>query len=107
MGFWGFGVKDQSTVVYNIILHVVFLKLALELEHVHFLTSILILFTIGLNYMLIQLFSSKDMSDTVDPDLLGLVDHSVLNFKAFCLMIGICMFVVFFELMLKKCMQIA
>ena len=101
------GVKDQSTVVYNIILHVVFLKLALELEHVHFLTSILILFTIGLNYMLIQLFSSKDMSDTLDPDLLGLVNHSVLNFKAFCLMIGICMFVVFFELMLKKCMQIA
>ena len=99
------GLKDQSTVVYNIILHVVFLKLALELEHVHFLTVILILFTVGLNYILIHFFSDKEMSDTVDPNLLGLVDHSVLNFKAFCLMIGLCMFVVFIELMLKKCIQ--
>ncbi len=65
------GLKDQSTLAFNIILHVIFLKLNLEVSRMACPAGLTILLTIVGNYTLILIFSSPAVGRLLDPNLIG------------------------------------
>ena len=97
------GLKDQSTVAFNIIIHVVFIKLAMELDNVGAFSVALILLTIAFNYLMISAFSWEFPGGAIDAGLVGLGTRSVYNPIAFILLINICGLVIFIEMMIKYC----
>ena len=57
----------------------------------------LILFTIGLNYILIVVASLEKVGNVLDPDLVGAGERSVLNLDSFVLLLGVCSIILFLE----------
>ena len=97
------GLKDQSTVAFNIIIHVVFLKLAMELDNLSAFAIALILLTIGLNYTIISVVSFEAIGKLVDENMVGLGSRSVYNPVAAILLLNICGLVIFIEIMISYC----
>lgn len=91
------GQKDISTVVFNIVLHVIFLKLFFELEKVSFVAIVVILLTIAISYMSVAIFSSPAIGKMFDPDLVGIGKRSVFQLLPFLSLIGSCLMVMFIE----------
>lgn len=83
--------------IFNIVLHVIFLKLISELESISVFAIILILFTIGLNYILIVVTSLEKVGNFLDPDLVDVGQKSVLNLNSFVLLLGVSSLLLFFE----------
>ena len=63
------GLKDQSTLAFNIVLHVIFMKLGFELNSLSLCSSNLIVSTIVFNYVLISLFSGQSIGSMVEDEL--------------------------------------
>jgi len=84
-------------VIFNTVLHVVFLKLNFEIKKTSALALLLILSTIAINYALILVFSLEPVGNLLDPDLVGVSARSVFNLSAFVLTIGVCCIVLFIE----------
>ena len=97
------GQKDISTVVFNIVLHTIFLKLAFELEHMARAASLFIVVTIGLSYIIIALAESPGIALAFDTDLIGIGRRSVLSLDGFLLLVGICAIVLFLEYAIMYC----
>lgn len=91
------GFKDQSTVAFNIILHVIFLKLSFELDSMNTFAFNLIWLTILFNYLLISIVSSTTIGDMLDPDLVGVGARSIFNLDSLILVIGVCFLTVTFR----------
>ena len=95
--------KDQSTVAFNIIIHVVFIKLVMELDNMSALSVALILLTIAFNYCMISAFSWEFPGGALDAGLVGLGSRSVYNPIAWILLINVCGMVIVIEIMIKYC----
>ena len=96
------GLTDQSTVIFIIVLCVIFIKLDLELASTHVITVVVELATIAIAYGLIIVMSLESVCKMLDPDLCGLDTRSVINMNAFLLTMGLCCIIIFFEILLKK-----
>ena len=81
-------------------LHVIFIKLNFEVERASIAASALILFTIAINYVLIEVMSMESIGKMLDPDLSGVATRSVFNLSAFFITIGVCGTIVMIEYML-------
>ena len=73
------GLKDQSTVIFNTIMHVIFIKLILELERVNMFVGFLMMLTIIINYIIVLVMSKESVSAMLDPYLFGLSSRSVID----------------------------
>ena len=91
------GQKDVSTVVFNIVLHVIFIKLGFELERVSIFALLVIVSTIILSYIIIALCSSPSIARMLDIDLIGIGARSVLTTSGFLLVCGVSSMVLFLE----------
>ena len=97
------GLKDQSTVAFNIIIHVVFIKLVMELDNYSAFAIALILLTIAFNYCMISIVSWEFPGGALDTALVGLGTRSVYNPIAAILLIYICGMVICIELVIQYC----
>jgi len=79
---------------------VIFIKLNFEVERASLAASLLIIATIGINYILIELMSVESIGKMLDPDLPGVATRSIFNFSAFAMTIGVCGTIVMIEYML-------
>ena len=91
------GQKDASTVVFNIVLHTIFIKLSFELERVSRAALLFIVATIAISYIIITLFSLGSIAPLLHLDLLGISARSVLTLNGFLLLGGICAVILFLE----------
>ena len=90
------GVKDQSTLAFNIVLLVIFVKLGFELENLTLCATNLIAVTIVFNFVLLAMLSGN-FGTLLDPDLPGVSTRSVFNVNAFVLLLGTCLLILFIE----------
>lgn len=91
------GVKDQSTLAFNIVLLVIFVKLGFELENLTLCATNLIAVTIVFNFVLLAMLSGNSFGTLLDPDLAGVSTRSVFNLNAFVLLLGTCLLILFIE----------
>ena len=66
------GQKDISTIIFNIVLHTIFLKLGFELERMSRAATLFIVITISFSYIVIAVAGSSGIALIIDPDLLGI-----------------------------------
>ena len=82
---------------FNIVLHVIFVKLSFELSRVATPAGLLIVFTIAVNYFITMLFSLGSLGNMLDPDLAGVGTRSVFNLNSFLLLVGVVGMISFME----------
>ena len=78
----------------------IFIKLNFEVERSSLVANVLIMFTIAINYVLIEVMSMESIGKMLDPDLSGVATRSVFNLSAFFMTIGVCGTIVMIEYML-------
>lgn len=93
--------KDTSTVVFNIVLHVIFVKLSIELERVPIAAVIVILLTIALNYLIIVILSLPSLGDSLENDLGGVGARSVFSLNAAVLLVSVVLMIGFLEYLVR------
>ena len=82
---------------FNIVLHVIFVKLSFELSRMATPALLLIIFTIGVNYFTTMLFSVGALGNMLDPSLVGVGTRSVFNLNSFLLLVGVVGIISFME----------
>ena len=91
------GLKDSSTVAFNITLTVIFLKLSFELDKMSKAAIFVIIVTLILCYIIVAVFSNSGLAVTLDPDLLGVGSRSVFTLEQTVMLFGCCAVIAFTE----------
>ena len=91
------GLKDGSTVAFNITLTVIFLKLSFELDKVSKAAIFFIIVTLILSYILVAVFGNSGLAQALDPELIGIGVRSVFSIEGFHLLTGVCLLITFLE----------
>ena len=91
------GMKDGSTVAFNITLTVIFLKLSFELDKMSKAAIFVIVATLILSYILVAVFGNSGLARALDPDLIGIGVRSVFSIEGFFLLAGSCLIITFLE----------
>ena len=73
-------IEEQSTLIYTVILHVIFLKLCCELDRVKTVSIMFFVVTILLYYGFMSLMSTATLSMAIDERFLDLAKHTYINF---------------------------
>lgn len=83
---------------FNIILHVIFLKLSTELDSLNIFAFNIIVATILFNYIFVAILSGNGIGSILDPDLVGVGTRSfAFNLSSVVYLIGISLFIVAVE----------
>ena len=91
------GQKDQSTTAFIIVLHVVYLKLAIELDGFSTVAWFSFIATSLLTLAFVQLASGFGMGSLIDEELIGVNYRSVFNRNQALTLIGTVMIIVALE----------